>query len=116
MPSDFQNNVRGRHSDEAWFCTDKGVGVITDSASNTWVAYTRDAAGKAGKAVVMRDRNVLETVELPVSVPHNFIIAADIDGNDVWIGTAKGLGWASGEGYYRGLRERPKMLAKGAAR
>ncbi len=112
LPSDFINNLKGRSSDEAWFCTDKGAGEITDFSSNTWVVYTREAKGEGGKAVVMRDREVLETVELPVSVPHNFIIAADVDGNDVWIGTAKGVGWGIGEGYYRGLRERPPLVTQ----
>lgn len=117
LPSDFINNVRARSADEAWYCSDKGVGVITDFATNTWVAYTRDPVGKGGKAVVTRDKEVLETVEMPVGIPHSFIIAADIDGNDVWIGTAKGLGWGVGEGYYPGLRERPRLLAKrGAAK
>ncbi|MGE5488654.1 MAG: regulator [bacterium] len=110
LPSDFINNLSARSSDEAWFCTDKGAAAIVDFATNTWVSYTRNPDGEGGKAVVMRDKQVLETVELPVSIPHNYIIAADVDGNDVWIGTAKGLGWGIGEGYYRGLRERPPMV------
>jgi len=112
LASDFINNLKGRSSDEAWFCTDKGASEIVDFATNTWVTYTRDPNGKGGKAVVTRDKEVLETVELPVSVPHSFIIAADVDGNDVWIGTAKGLAWGIGEGYYRGLRERPRMVTQ----
>jgi hypothetical protein len=111
LPSDFMNNVRARSSDEAWFCTDKGASAITDFATNTWVTYTRNPADKGGKAVIMRDKEVLETVEMPVGIPHSYIINADIDGEDVWIATAKGLGWGIGEGYYRGLRER-----KGGAR
>jgi len=111
LPSDFHNNVRARSSDEAWFCTDKGASAITDFATNTWVTYTRNPADKGGKAVIMRDKEVLETVEMPVGIPHSYIINADIDGEDVWIATAKGLGWGIGEGYYRGLRER-----KGGAR
>ncbi len=115
LPSDFLNNVRARSSDEAWFCSDKGVGVISDFATNTWVDYTRNPEGEGGKAVVMRDRQVLETVEMPVGIPHNFIINADIDGNDVWLATAKGLGWGIGEGYYRGLRERSVAVATAPA-
>ena len=64
----------------------------------------------------MRDRDVLETVEVPVAIPHNFVINYDIDGNDVWVATAKGLGWGIGTGYYPGLKERPKTLAKAAGR
>jgi hypothetical protein len=29
-----------------------------------------------------------------------------VDGNDIWVATAKGLGWGHGEGYYPGLRDR----------
>ena len=52
------------------------------------------------------------------SIPHTSITKGDVGiGNDVWIGTAKGLGWGVGEGYYPGLRERPRLLAKrGAAK
>lgn len=112
LASDFINNAKGRSADEAWFATDKGASAVTDFKTNTWVTYTRDGKGQGGKAVVMRDRDVLETVEMPVSIPHNFVINYDIDGNDVWVATAKGLGWGIGEGYYPGLKERPKTLAK----
>ncbi len=112
LASDFINNAKGRSADEAWFATDKGASAITHFATNTWVTYTRDARGKGGKAVVMRDRDVLETVELPVSIPHNFIINYSMDGNDIWVATAKGLGWGIGEGYYPGLKQRPKTLSK----
>ncbi len=44
------------------------------------------------------------------SVPHNFIIALDFDGKDVWVGTGKGLGWAVGDGYYPGVKANPDWL------
>jgi len=112
LASDFINNAKGRSADEAWFATDKGASAITDFKTNTWVTYTSDAQGKRGKAVVMRNLDVLETVEMPVGIPHSFVINYDIDGNDVWVATAKGLGWGIGEGYYPGLKERSKILAK----
>jgi hypothetical protein len=80
------------------------------------VTYTRDAKGQGGKAVVMRDRDVLESVDLPVSIPHNFVINYDIQGNDIWVATAKGLGWGIGEGYYPGLQEASKTPAKAAVK
>jgi hypothetical protein len=55
---------------------------------------------------------VLETVKLPVSIPHNYVISCDIDGNDVWLGTAEGVGWGIGDGYYAGLKERQKATDK----
>jgi hypothetical protein len=107
LPNEFTNNVKARSANEAWFCTDKGVGVIADFASNTWVQYTAGPNPPAGKAVVKQGTETLETVQLGVGVPHSFIICADIDGKDAWVGTAKGLGWAIGDDYYAGLRERP---------
>lgn len=111
LPSDFNNNLRARSGREAWFATDKGLGAVMDAETNTWVAYTRDPKSDTGKAVVTRGKTVLETVEMGLNLPHNFIIAIDVEGNDVFVGTAKGLAWGIGEGYYPGLHERPRMLA-----
>ncbi len=112
LPSDFNNNLRARSGREAWFASDKGLGAVMDAETNTWVAYTRDPKSDSGKAVVTRDKTVLETVEMGLNLPHNFIISVDVDGQDVFVGTAKGLAWGIGEGYYSGLRERPRMLAE----
>jgi hypothetical protein len=35
----------------------------------------------------------------------------DVDGNDVWVATGKGLAWGIGDGYYPGVRENPAWLA-----
>jgi ligand-binding sensor domain-containing protein len=103
LPSDFINYVAGRSADEAWLCTDKGVGVIADFATNTWVVYTREPGSDSGSAVIMRDREVLKTVQTGLNIPHNYTLSAEIDGNDVWIGTSKGLAWGIGEDYYAGI-------------
>jgi ligand-binding sensor domain-containing protein len=115
VPSDFMNSVKARSADEAWFCTDKGLGVITDFESNTWVTYQMDPKTHHGKATVYRDRDVQEEVESETGIPHNYIIAADMDGNDVWIGTAKGLAWGQGADYYPRLRERTPASGKPTA-
>jgi len=111
-PSDFNNNIRARSGNEAWFATDKGVGAIMDAASNTWVTYNRDPKSHAGKAVVTRDKTVLETIEMGLNLPHNYIIALDTDGNDIFVGTAKGLAWGIGDGYYAGVKERPRVITE----
>ena len=105
LPSDFTNNVKGRSSNECWFAHDKGLGVVADFASDTYVAYTRDPKTLRGKAVVYRSGKPLKTCDMERGVPHNFIIALDIDGKDAWVGTAKGLGWAIGDGYYPRLKK-----------
>jgi len=104
LPSDFGNSVKGRSANEAWFATDKGLGVLTDFDSDTWVTYTRDAKTPGGTAVIQQGKKVLATVPLKRSVPHNYLLWTEFDGNDVWVGTSKGLGWAKGTGYYPGLK------------
>ena len=112
-PSDFHNGVKGRSANEAWFLTDSGLGVLADFPTDTWVVYTMDPETHRGKAVVKRNGKTLEEVDTERTVPHNYVLAADIDGNDVWIGTSKGVAWAIGTDYYSGLRERAPLSAHG---
>jgi ligand-binding sensor domain-containing protein len=105
IPSDFTNNVKGRSAEECWFATDKGVGVVAHFSSDTCVAYTRDPKTLRGKAAVYRSGKLLKDIDMERGVPHNFIIALDVDGDDVWVGTSKGLGWGIGTGYYPGLKK-----------
>jgi len=114
LPSDFGNAVKGRSANEAWFATDKGLGVLADFPTDTWVTYTMDPKAHAGKAVIQRGTKVLRTVDMPKGVPHNYVLWVDIDGNDAWVGTSKGLGWAIGDGYYQGLRAGPDRGARRA--
>ena len=76
------------------FLTDKGVGVLTDFESNTWVAYRMDPKTHHGKAVVYKDREVLEEVETETGIPHNYIIYSELDGERCvdWHGQRSRLG------------------------
>lgn len=112
LASDFINAVAGRSPDEAWYCTDKGLGVITDFDTNTWVKYTREADSAKGTALIMRDDKIIKTVPLEKSLPHNYALWATMDGNDVWVGTSKGLARAIGAGYYKGLGDEEKSPAE----
>jgi ligand-binding sensor domain-containing protein len=104
LPSDFGNAVKGRDANEAWFATDKGLGVLADFPSDTWVTYTMDPNTHRGKVVVSRNKEILKVVDMPRCIPHNYALWVEFDGNDAWIGTSKGVGWAIGSGYYKGLR------------
>jgi hypothetical protein len=75
-----------------------------DAETDTWVTYTSDGAKHTGRAVIQREHEVIRTVDTGYNVPHNFQIAVDFDGNDVWAATSKGLGHGLGEGYYPRLR------------
>ena len=115
LPSDFINAVAGRSADEAWYATDKGVGVVTDFASDTWVTYTLVPETHSGRAVVSRGTEIVETVEMGINVSHNYALWTELDGDDVWVGTSKGLAWGVGTGYYPGLRERPAAGGGGSS-
>jgi len=111
LPSDFTNNVKARSANECYFAMDKGLGVVADFPSESVVTYTRDPNTLRGKAQVFQSGKLVTTVDMEKAVPHNFIINVDIDGNDVWVATGKGLGWAIGSEYYRGLKDRPMHKA-----
>ncbi|MFZ9011407.1 MAG: ligand-binding sensor domain-containing protein [Anaerohalosphaeraceae bacterium] len=104
LPSDFGNSVEGRSANEAWFATDKGLGVCADYPTDTWVTYRMDPGTHEGIAVVSVDNKELKTVKTAKGVPHNHVLCVDFDGDDVWVGTAKGLGHAKGKGYYKSLK------------
>jgi hypothetical protein len=44
-------------------------------------------------------------VDLERCIPHNYTLAVEFDGNDVWVGTSKGLARGIGKGYYPGLKK-----------
>jgi ligand-binding sensor domain-containing protein len=104
LPSDFINAVKGRSANEAWFATDKGLGVVVDFPADLWVTYTLETDTHTGKAVVSRGSETLKTVTMPHNIPHNYVLWTELDGEDVWVGTSKGLAWGKGVGYYAGLR------------
>jgi ligand-binding sensor domain-containing protein len=103
-PSNFHNAIKARSANEAWFATDKGLGVVTDYPTDTWVVYTTDHASKTGQALITRAGEVVDTVTMKPNIPHNYVLWTELDGDDVWIGTSKGLAHGIGKGYYPGLR------------
>jgi hypothetical protein len=106
--------VAGRSAREAWFATDKGLGAPADFETDTWVTYTRDPRESKGTAVVSRGTEVLETIETGLNIPHNYVLWIEPDGNDVWVGTSKGLARAVGIDYFEGLKEPPVETAEGS--
>jgi len=103
LPSDFVNAVAGRSANEAWFATDQGLGVLADFKTDTWVTYARDPGADSGHAVIRRGDRVLRTIPTGPSLPHDFALWVEFDGDDVWVATSKGLARAVGRGYRVGL-------------
>ncbi len=111
MPSDFTNNLKARSGVECYFAHDKGLGVIADYPSDSWVSYTRDPKTLRGRAAVFRGGKKLIELDLERTIPHNFCIVLDVDEKDIWVGTGKGLGWGIGNGYFAGVKPNPQWLA-----
>ncbi|GAH78605.1 unnamed protein product [marine sediment metagenome] len=78
--------------------------MLADFPTDTWVTYTTDHATHTGKAVIQRGTKVLKEITTGPNLPHNYALWTELDGNDVWIGTSKGLAHGIGQGYYPGLR------------
>jgi hypothetical protein len=77
---------------------------VADFPTDTWVVYTTDHASRTGQAVITRGDRVLETRTIPPNIPHNYVLWTEIDGDDLWVGTSKGLAHARGQGFFPGLR------------
>jgi ligand-binding sensor domain-containing protein len=74
--------------------------------SHRYVGDLHDGpATRRGQAVIQRGERVLKTYDLERCLPHNFALWVEFDGDDVWVGTSKGLARARGTGYYPRLKE-----------
>lgn len=88
LPSNFLNQVKAVDGNHVWFSTDKGLAYYD---GENWAVYrpaldthkpemlVRDAAGKVTRT---------ETETAPA---HNYVLGVDLDGDDIWVATAKGL-------------------------
>lgn len=105
LPSNFINLALGRNGFSCYNCTDKGLGVLVDFESDTWVTYKKESEEqKYWTAHVMIGQNQLKTVLTNLDLPNHFTISVEFMGDDIWIGTGHGLARGIGSGYYPGLR------------
>jgi hypothetical protein len=105
LPSNFVNQTVGRSGTSSYNCTDKGLAVLADFASDTWVTYQRDTEDAATwTAHVKVGAEQLRAVPTDLDLPNHFVISVAFMGTDVWIGTGHGLAHGIGTGYYEGIR------------
>ena len=86
LASNFINFIKA--SDNiAFICTDQGLST-TDGKN--WVTYTTNENTNKGKTTIL---NGLEKKELVVSpsLAHNYIIGVDVEGDQIWVATSKGV-------------------------
>lgn len=106
LPSNFINMAVGRSGTSCYSGTDKGLGVLVDFETDTWVTYQRDTEeAKTWTAHVMAGNNKIKAVPTNLSLPNHFVIYTEFQGDDIWIGTGHGLARGIGKGYWPGLRE-----------
>jgi ligand-binding sensor domain-containing protein len=106
LPSSFINFLRGRSGTSCYACTDKGLGVLIDFESDTWVRYNRDTEdAKTWTAHVMVGNQIIKSLPTNLNLPNHFLICVDFQGDDVWFGTGHGLARGMGNGYWNGLKE-----------
>jgi ligand-binding sensor domain-containing protein len=106
LPSDFINFVLGRSRTSSYSGTDKGLAVLVDYETDTWVTYHRKSDdAKFWTADIMIGNELIKSVETNLDLPNHFVIALEFMGNDLWIGTGHGLARGIGTDYFPGLRE-----------
>jgi ligand-binding sensor domain-containing protein len=92
LPSSFINLCVARSGTQSYNCTDKGLGVLVDSRTDTWVTYKRDSEeAETWTAHVMQGKEEVRAVETDLDLPNHFTICVDFLQNDIWIGTGHGL-------------------------
>ena len=105
LPSSFINQAVGRSGTSCYNATDKGLAVLADFESDTWVTYQRDGEdASAWTAHVMVGGDEIRTVPTNLDLPNHFVISVAFVGEDVWIGTGHGLARGIGAGFYGGVR------------
>ncbi len=105
LPSLFINLAVGRSGTSCYSCTDKGLAVLVDFATDTWVTYQRDTEeAETWTAHVKVGNEEVSAVSTTLDLPNHFTIAVEFMGDDLWIGTGHGLARGVGAGYFAGLK------------
>ena len=88
LPSNFLSQVKGLDADRAWFSTDKGLAYYDGT---NWAVY-RPALDTHKPEMLVRDRDGnVKNIPVQTAPSHNYILAVDFQGEDLWVATAHGL-------------------------
>lgn len=88
LPSDFTNAVKGLDAHRAWFCTDKGLAYY-DGVN--WAVYRTSPATGRPEMTVRDAQGHVTHVPVTTAPAHNYVLGIDMQGDDIWVATAKGL-------------------------
>ncbi len=92
LVSNFINLAIGKNRDSCVVATDKGLSILTDFATDTWVTYKREnAKSKYWTAHVNKSTTELAKFDTDLTLPNHFVIAVAFHQGNLWIGTGHGL-------------------------
>ncbi len=109
LASNFINHAVGRSADSCYTATDKGLSVLSDFKSDTWVTYKKkNPSDKTWTASSSIGNKKHHTTTTNLTLPNHYVICIDFQGDDLWIGTGHGLARGIGKNYYPGIIPPPK--------
>jgi ligand-binding sensor domain-containing protein len=99
LPSNFLSQIKAVDANRAWFSTDKGLAYYDGT---NWAVY-RPALNTHMPEMVVRDANGnVRNIPVRSAPSHNYILAVDFQGEDIWVATAHGLS--------HGIREKDSVV------
>jgi ligand-binding sensor domain-containing protein len=88
LPSNFLSQVKALDANRAWFSTDKGLAYYDGT---NWAVY-RPALDSHKPEMLVRDLDGnVKNISVQTAPSHNYILAVDLQGDDLWVATAHGL-------------------------
>jgi len=103
LSSDFINAVQSR-GDDVWACTDKGLSYL-NFKTGEWIVYKPSADGTTGDITITTPEKKVERRSSPTTLAHNYILNITIQGDDIWVATAKGLSHGMREPNHQSSKE-----------
>jgi len=89
VASDFINAAKSV-GPYVWACTDKGLSRL-NFKDNTWETYRVNAQSGRGEIIMTDGNGKVTKRETPTALAHSYILNIDVQNDDIWVATAKGL-------------------------
>ena len=88
LPSNFTNQVKALDANRAWFSTDKGLAYYDGT---NWAVYRPSLENGKPEMYLREADGTITQVKVDSAPAHNYVLAVDFQGSDIWVATAKGL-------------------------
>src|SRR3954468_13210968 len=88
LPSNFLSQIKGVDANRAWFSTDKGLAYYDGT---NWAVYRPALDTHKPEMYVRNASGDVKNIPVQTAPSHNYILAVDFQGDDIWVATAHGL-------------------------